>query len=93
MNGFGAKLASNLDAKVAVFTLADPKQRKTCVCFNFHDFDFTALLRKERVVCHGRSAVHILFYKKHLYKKHEVKLGKSFETFKKLRRAESQTIT
>ena len=33
------------------------------------------------------------FYEKHVNKKHEAKLGKSFETFKKHRQAEYQIIT
>ena len=31
MNGYCAKLASNLDAKVGLLTLSDPGQHKKCV--------------------------------------------------------------
>ena len=44
MNGYCAKLASNLDAKVGLLTLSDPRQHTKCVFFNFHTFDFTAPL-------------------------------------------------
>ena len=43
-NGCGAKLASTMNAKVGMFILSDPRQHSKCVFFNFHNFDFTALL-------------------------------------------------
>ena len=35
MNGCCAKLASNLDAKVGLFTLSDPRKHKKCVFLIF----------------------------------------------------------
>ena len=46
LNGCCAELTSNMDAKVGLFTLSDPRQHKKCVFFNFHNFDFTAPLSK-----------------------------------------------
>ena len=42
LNGCCANLASNLNAKVGLYILSDPRQYKACVIVNFHNFDFTA---------------------------------------------------
>ena len=44
LNGYCAKLASNLDAKVGLLTLSDPRQHKTMCFLNFHKFDVTVPL-------------------------------------------------
>ena len=45
MNGYCAKLASNLDAKVGLLTLSTSLDNIKMCFFNFHNFDFTAPLR------------------------------------------------
>ena len=45
LNGCCAELASNIDAKVCLFTLSDPWQHKKMCFLNCHNFYFTAPLR------------------------------------------------
>ena len=48
LNGCCGKLASNLNAKVGLFILADPRQCKN-VFLNFHNFDFLSPLKNNIV--------------------------------------------
>ena len=64
MNGYCAKLASNLDATVGLLTLSDSRQYKNVFFFNFHNFDFTVPLNEPKSARDATQALEGISYRK-----------------------------